>query len=489
MAVSIVINSQSISVTVERNNRIFYSQTIDLDPGLIKDGYVVDRKTVATKIDTLFKSDRLPRSPVYATISGMPYIYRILALPRMNLAMLPEAIERATQKEIHLPLSDLYLDWQIIEQSENEITVYVLGVPRRLIDALYETLTTAGIHLAAVGLKPLALARSANRFNAVIVDFEPDWFDIIIVSEGLPVTLHTVAPRSSLADFEDNVAHLADELSRTIEFFNLTHKENGITPDAPVLFTGSLAIEPAAEDLLVKYITNPIQSMVSSMKTTPDFPVGKYAANLGLLLKSKGKMNVSVQAKEQYININLDLLAGRRRALSHPVTIQQILVPAALVLAVLLIIPLLMQNHQATAATSELQSRLDEANRNLRLNRMILDQAYSLENSIQGLNDEMQAIEKEREQIVGQGELANLLTVILENLPVNTHTTSLVADSRQLDVEGLAPSSDAVFSYAKALKNQGVFLEVRVTLLDDSGLTDNPVSDKPAVKFEIALVR
>lgn len=489
MAVSIVINSQSITVTAERNNMISYSQSIEIAPGLIKDGYVVDRKTVAEKIDALFKADRLPRSPVYATISGMPYIYRILALPKLKASMLPEAIERATQKEIHLPLSDLYLDWQIIAQTDKEITVYVLGVPRRLIDALYETLTTAGIQIAAVGLKPLALARSANRYNAVIVDFEPDWFDIIIVSEGLPVTLHTVAPRSSFADLEDNVAHLADELSRTIEFFNLTHKENGITPDAPVLLTGALGQKPEAAEIFLKYITNPIQSMMSSMKTAADFPVGKYAANLGLLLKSKGKMNVSVQAKDQYININLDLLAGRKRALSHPIVLQQILVPAALVLAVILIIPLSILNNQTTAVTAELQKRLDEANRTLRLNRMILDQAYSLETSIKSLADITQTIEQEREQLAGQGELDTLLKVIFDARPDNTRVTGLLSDSKKLTIDGMAASSEAIFSYAKALKNQDIFSEVRIALIDDSGLTETATSETPAVQFRIELVR
>ena len=185
MAVSIVINSESILIAAERNNLVYFYQAVDLPPETVKDGYIIDRKFVAGKIDAIFKSARLPRSQVYATIAGMSYIYRVLALPKMKLAMLPEAIERATQKEIHLPLSDLYLDWQIISQSEKEITVYVQGVPRRLIDALFDTLKAAGIEPAAVGLKSLALARAVNQFNALIVDFEPDWFDIIIVSKNI----------------------------------------------------------------------------------------------------------------------------------------------------------------------------------------------------------------------------------------------------------------------------------------------------------------
>lgn len=488
MAVSIVINSQSILVTAERNNTIYYSQTVDLPPDMVKDGYIVDRKAVAEKIDALFKSQRLPRSQVYASVSGMAYIYRILTLPKMKPAMLPEAIERATQKEIHLPLSDLYLDWQIIAQTEKEITVYVQGVPRRLIDALFDTLQTAGIHPAAAGLKSLALARAANRFNTVIVDFEPDWLDIIIVSNGLPVTLHTVAPRSSTADIEDNLAHLADELNRTIDFFNLTHKENAILADTPILLTGSLAMLPEVTDSILKYITNPVQSLVSSIKTAPDFPVSKYAANIGLLLKSNPKNRI-VPLKEQYININLDLLAGRKRALSHPVTLRQILVPTALVLAVILVLPLLFLRNQAANSTSELQAQLDEANRSLRLNRMILDQAYKLETSIKELTSGTQAIANERQQISGRGELATLLKVIFANLPPGTRTTSLVSDPKKIIVEGLAPDRDTVFSYAKILKNKGEFSEVRIALIDDSGLTNNPPPGEPAVDFRLELAR
>ena len=488
MAVSMVINSQSILVTAERNNMIYYHQSVDIPPSAVKDGYIVDQKAVAEIIDTVFKSQRLPRGQVYTSISGMSYIYRVLALPRIKSAMLPEAIERATQKEINLPLSDLYLDWQIISQSEKEITVYVLGVPRRLIDALVETLQKAGIHPAAVDLKSLALARAADRHDALIVDFEPDWFDIIIVSDGLPMTLHTVAPRSSGADLEDNVAHLADEFNRTIDFFNLTHKENSIMADTPILITGPLTMETKATEYILKYFTNPIQSLVSSLKTAPDFPIGKYAVNIGLLLKSTHKVNKPETGKH-YIDVNLDLLAGRKRALSHPVSLQKILVPAALVLAIILVLPLSILHNQAAAATSQLQTQLDEANRNLRLNRLILDQAANLEVSIQELTNETAAIEKERQQISGQGELSSLLKVVFDSLPSGVNETSLIADSKTLLVEGLAPDRSTIFTYAKTLNTQGVFSDVRIALVEEASPSENLTPAEPSVQFKIALTR
>ena len=235
MPVTLNISNQNVKLVYSRGNTIEKWETVSFSPGLIKDGQILQPEEFANVIKSLFKNLRLPDTQVVVSIEGTPFIYRILTLPHVKPTMQQEAIERAGQKEINVPLDELYFDWQIISDTGKEIEVFILGAPRGIVDGLVQVMGLAKVRLAAMDLKPLALARMVDLAEALIVNFEKEGSDIIIVSKGIPVTLHTVASKSKNASLEDNLLQLVDELTRTVEFFNLTHKDSPILPETPII--------------------------------------------------------------------------------------------------------------------------------------------------------------------------------------------------------------------------------------------------------------
>ncbi len=245
MPVTIDISAKDIKLVSFKGNQVEKWGTAPLAPGIVRDGQILEPKVVGAKIDTLFKSLDIPKTSAIATITGLSSTYRIIRLPRLKVSSISEAILRVAKKEIPLPLEEIYFSWRTIGGNEDEVELFLFGVPRNLIDAIVQTFNVAGVRLLSLDLKSLALARVANRPDALVVNFESDSFDIVLIAEGLPTILHSVVPRADGATPEDNVRRLVDELSRTVDFFNSTHASNPIRSTTPLLLNGELASNPS----------------------------------------------------------------------------------------------------------------------------------------------------------------------------------------------------------------------------------------------------
>ncbi|GAJ20740.1 unnamed protein product, partial [marine sediment metagenome] len=104
-----------------------------------------------------------------------------------------EAVLEAARDKMPLSMDELYLSWQTITAGGEAQQVLVVGVPRDVIDAEMQALRAAGINPRTLDLKTIALARAVNKEQALILNIEPSSFDIIIVVNGIPEVMRTVA--------------------------------------------------------------------------------------------------------------------------------------------------------------------------------------------------------------------------------------------------------------------------------------------------------
>ncbi len=184
-----------------------------------------------------------------------------------------------------------------------------MGVPRNLIDAVVQTLTEAGVKLYLMDLKPSALARAANRGDALIVDLEPDCFDIVLVANGIPAIMHTITPRGEGVSIEGNIRRLTDELSKTVQFYNSSRPENPLSPTTPLLLTGELSADATTSKLIQAEIEYPAELLVPPLELPPDLPLALYATNMGIALKKMPQ-----ETATRFRDINLNILSAKYRA-------------------------------------------------------------------------------------------------------------------------------------------------------------------------------
>ena len=287
MNVTLNIGTQDIRVLALSGLQVKHWAEAPLAPGLVKDGIILQPAAVAEVISGLFQAAKLSRDQVTVSLSGLSFTYRILDLPRMKPGLVAEAITRGARREIPMALEELYLSWQVVGGEGEQLDYFVLGVARKPVDALEQTLAQAGIKPYKLDLKPLALARAANRESALIVSLEPDYFDIVIINRGIPAIMHTITPRGPDASIADNVQRLADEISRTVEFYNGSHPGEPIDRTMPLLLTGVLAGEPSVIELTSNMTGYTVSPLVPALELPDDLPLARYTTNLGLALKRR----------------------------------------------------------------------------------------------------------------------------------------------------------------------------------------------------------
>lgn len=453
MPVTLDISTNNLKLVSVTGNRVEKWGTAPLSPGMVRDGLILQPQAVGAAIDALFQDLKIPKGGVIATITGLSFTYRLLQLPRVKSGLVTEVILRAARKEIPLPLDEIYLSWRIIGNTKEEMEVFLFGAARNLIDALLQTFSVAGVKPLSIDLKSLALARAADRPNALVVNFEPDCFDIVLVADGLPTILHTIIPQVEGVTLEDNVRRLAEELARTVDFYNITHVINPIKPTIPVLLSGTLASDSKTVALIQSNTEYPIELLTTAIKTPPDFPLIAYTANLGLALKGTIRNAESRENKTRFYDIDIDLLEGKRRIEIKHTPKGQILLPVALIIALILLIILSVVKGQAHTERLRLQGEVDALTNDLQRTRILADQAAATEATILTLSTETAALAQQEQQVLFKNvNDADILTLVNTNLPVNAVFSDIEITPDKVTIQGQANTTADIVSYAEALK-------------------------------------
>jgi len=334
---------------------------------------------------------------------------------------------------------------------------------------MVQTLEEAGIEPYIMDLKPLALARAANRGDALIVDLEPDCFDIVLVANGILIIIHTITPKGEGASLEDNIRRLTDELSKTVRFYNSSHPENLLGPSTPLLLTGELSSDATASKLVQAEIEYPVEPLVPPLEFPTDLPIALYAANMGLALKKMPQKTVSNGDAVRIHDIDLNVLPGKKEARAFSVSIKNILVSLVLITVIGLLSPLYLVKSQADAETVRLQAALSSVSQELRQARLTIDEAKQIEDTINEVAASVESLKQEHQAILSKGgNFASTLTLVTDALPSGAYFTSIELGTNQITVKGEANSSFTVVSCATALEAQGGFSEVRISEIGKS---------------------
>jgi hypothetical protein len=209
----------------------------------------------------------------------------MVSLPVENGYSREEMFQNVAEQVLPLPPDQFYLSWKVLSSNGKGDKALLIGMQPRIIDPEIEALKSAGIKPNIINLKGLALLKLIDTPNALIANIESDYVDIVLVANGLPYVIRTVARRANISpvNWAKDVAML---LEQAIMFCNGRYHTEFDSLDMRSYLIGQLMDDQAVAGILRDSCRYPLASITVPLDCPPNLPINQYAVNLGLALKT-----------------------------------------------------------------------------------------------------------------------------------------------------------------------------------------------------------
>jgi len=228
--------------------------SIDLEPNKVKESLEGNSTYLADNIQLLIKEKligSLSSKHIAVSIPTDRSYSRTFNLPIEVSKKLKDAVELEVDQYIPVPVSMLYIDYEIIERTKKEVTVLMSAVPRIIVDKCVSAVESAGLTVSIVEPGMNAVARlltntEDGKLPSVIVDIGPASTDIAVLDSGtIRVTGGLTVGGNTLT------INIAKKLSVTLENAHQLKVLNGLSA-GPRQEKIKSAIEPSLSKILTE---------------------------------------------------------------------------------------------------------------------------------------------------------------------------------------------------------------------------------------------
>ncbi|MFC1897225.1 hypothetical protein ACFLX8_01445 [Chloroflexota bacterium] len=410
--VTLEVDTTTIRLMETIEGRVVKWASLSLDSTMVEGEVTSDSQILSTAVRQLMSSSGIAARDVVASVSALYSVSRIVAVsnPSGGGVADHETVIEAARDVMPLTPEELYLYWQPINAGEDAQQTFVVGVPRDVIDIEMQAMKMAGINVRVLDLKTIALARAVNKEQALILNIEPSNFDIVIVVNGIPEVMRTIAWQQDSFTMEDKVEHLAMNLEMTAGFFNLHHPDAPLGSTTPFLITGQMSGDLDLVGKLEARVGYPIESLAPPLECPKHMPVSQYAVNIGLALKGT-KPSKSLE-QDGYLPPDINLLPEAYKPWKP--SNKQLYYAGAVIAAIALLFPLYQVTSGAMDKTADLQLEYTSLNNELQLMQLEINNREPLKQAIAeyktivdmggGFTEDLRVINSEAERLGVQVE-------------------------------------------------------------------------------------
>jgi type IV pilus assembly protein PilM len=179
-----------------KNRRITGYGAVSFDPKAVKDGVIVDPEIVAKALKDLFEHNiigEITTRRVAATIPASRTFNRTITLPRLNKKDLKEALMLEAEQYIPMPMNELYIDYNVINNSDKETEIFAVAAPKLISESYVDLINICGLEAVALETSISAAGRlfvqaEQSDIPSILIDFGTKSSDITIYDKGLIVT-------------------------------------------------------------------------------------------------------------------------------------------------------------------------------------------------------------------------------------------------------------------------------------------------------------
>lgn len=200
------------------------------DPRAIKDGVIVEPELIAKVMKDLFERNiigEITTRRVTASIPASRTFNRSMTLPKLSKNDLVEALKLETEQYIPVPIDDLYMDYNIIQENDKEIELLAVAAPKKIVDSYVTLCKMTGLESVALETSIGAAGRlfvqaEQSDVPTILIDFGSVSSDITIYDQGLIVTGTVPGGGDSFSDL------IADKLKVTKQEAHIIKTKYGL---------------------------------------------------------------------------------------------------------------------------------------------------------------------------------------------------------------------------------------------------------------------
>lgn len=228
-------------------------------PSAISDGEIVDFEEVAKNLHNLIENKTIGEMDSKRVSTSVPisstYI-RVLNIAKTNKKDLASAVRIEAEQYIPTVLDDLYIDFEIIGETNTDYEVLVVAAPKKIVDSYLRLFDLMGLESYSVETSMNSVARIIKHSDkisgdgTIAIDIGPTNSDIAIIDKTIRVT------GSAKVGGNDVTKAIAEGFNITPKQAEKIKKTSGLNPgDKQKQIIKS--VEPVLENL-----TREVQRMV-----------------------------------------------------------------------------------------------------------------------------------------------------------------------------------------------------------------------------------
>jgi type IV pilus assembly protein PilM len=168
---------------------------VPLPSGAAKSGEVLETHTVASALKRLWSAGGFKSKDVVLGMGNQRVIARDLAMPKMSLTQIREALPFQVQDMLPMPVSEALLDFYPVSEAEGDngpvVNGLLVAAVKQSVLANVDAALLAGLSPVEVDLIPFALSRLQARAHGgpgtiAIVDVGSSTTNVVIIIGGVP---------------------------------------------------------------------------------------------------------------------------------------------------------------------------------------------------------------------------------------------------------------------------------------------------------------
>jgi type IV pilus assembly protein PilM len=295
----------------------------DIGPGIIEKGVIQNEEALAKILVAACRNVQGKKMKTRYVVASLPEersFLQVIQMPKMEEQDLKRAVFYEAENYIPLPISEVYLDYQIIHPVKNHLDhfdVLIVAVPKKIVNAYVSCLKKAGLTPLAFEVESEAIARALieNEVSAapvILIDFGKNSTDFIAFAgrsiqftHSIPISSDQLTQAIAKAFSMD--AGKAEQLKAGYDVF---HPDPG--PNSKKI---SEAVMPILDELALQIKKNvnfyqdhaSHEHLITHEKVPHVFLCGGGANLKGLPEFFSAKLQLPVELKKFWVNVVSDL--------------------------------------------------------------------------------------------------------------------------------------------------------------------------------------